>query len=311
MGEYTPCSEFVNAGLPHSAGHKNKLDLRLWSGDINGKEEMSHVAIKTLKDFELTDKLSFANKHIFLAGPGRGKTKAIFDLAKKRFLIFIDFGGQQGDVVKMLSAIESVARIKGLQQEEFESRCIFEFLLVIATRVVTLMLWLPFGLTPPQWLALQLNGMLSSSRKSLVAHISSYIRHFHSTTSGTKIQDLCETLLEVCYHLLGKKRILLALDELNAVATVHPNRFMRPSFKYGVDIADLRKLVFYEQVPEDWPERKKIQKKKKKIVAKDVPTSRALISLLQTEAVVLNVGYIASGTDLSIADEEILVSSLA
>lgn len=36
-----------------------------------------------------------------------------------------------------------------------------------------------------------------------------------------------------------------------------------------------------------------------------------MASLLQTEAVALNVGYISSGTVIAIADEEILVSSLA
>lgn len=53
---------------------------------------MSEVLRSTLEDIERTDRLEFSNKHIYLAGPGRGKTKAIFDLARIRYLIFVDFG---------------------------------------------------------------------------------------------------------------------------------------------------------------------------------------------------------------------------
>lgn len=61
--------------------------------------------------------------------------------------------------------------------------------------------------------------------------------------------DLTNNLIDATYHLLGRQRIVLAVDEMNVIATLHQDKFLSPSDKFQVDVRDLRKKVYYDKIP--------------------------------------------------------------
>ncbi len=118
--------------------------------------------------------------------------------------------------------------------------------LLVAARVLVLFLYLPFGLTPSQWLAMQLNGLLSAEYTSFFYSVK--IMLSQSNTSYQQIQRVCNLLLEG-YKKWAKRKLVIALDEMNVLSKTHNNQFVRPSLKYGVDVdvEEIKRLVVHER----------------------------------------------------------------
>jgi hypothetical protein len=104
---YNAKSKYLKQDLPCKPGESDVLELRLLSGDLDNHSEMSTTANTVLREFETSDKFSFANPIFLLAGHGFGKTKTIFDVAGERFTILIDASEKKlvADVREMINRV--------------------------------------------------------------------------------------------------------------------------------------------------------------------------------------------------------------
>ena len=104
---YRPRSEYVDSNLPAAIG-QTCLDLRLLSGHLNNPNESSPVAAELLDRLKRTDKESHTNPRLLLGGHGFGKSKTLFDLATRRFVLLLDCSSTGMHVSRLFDSIDEV-----------------------------------------------------------------------------------------------------------------------------------------------------------------------------------------------------------
>lgn len=195
-----------------------KLHFALLEGHLGVKEGVSETA-KSLVG-KLTDKAM-----IRLRGPsGMGKTKAIFDVLRKRFGVYVDFAADrvERDVsffFKRLYAYKESRDKQNGYQEVFEDWCSYEFYLVIASRLVALMFLITRNrdFTPSDALHLQINGLAAGKYEKYLLKIRELMRRRYRQTSELK------TLIETIYH---EFKFVLCVDEINVAVGKMQDEFM-------------------------------------------------------------------------------------
>lgn len=106
---YLTRTKYLKTNLPSVVGNPNQLDLRLLTGDLGNPDEETLVVKRLLSIYSQTDTAAFVNVLLLLSGSGFGKTKAIFDISGKRYVIFLDGSATtQQDVKDMLSQVQKL-----------------------------------------------------------------------------------------------------------------------------------------------------------------------------------------------------------
>jgi hypothetical protein len=93
---------------------------------------------------------------------------------------------------------------------------------------VALLLYIPFGIGPSQWLHLQLNVLLSEQYVHFMRALTFRLRKTYPNNRA--MLDLCEMLI---FGSCFEKKLLLAFDEMNVLASTHTNQFVQPSARQG------------------------------------------------------------------------------
>ena len=114
---YLTKTKYLKDNLPSEVGNPLQLDLRLLTGDLGNPNEETTVMKQLLSIYSTTDLASFVDVILLLSGSGFGKTKAIFDVAGQRYVIFLDGSATtQRDVKAMLAKVRRlVVEVNHLQ----------------------------------------------------------------------------------------------------------------------------------------------------------------------------------------------------
>eukprot|EP00026_Physarum_polycephalum_P001840 Phypoly_transcript_01843.p1 GENE.Phypoly_transcript_01843~~Phypoly_transcript_01843.p1 ORF type:complete len:986 (+),score=72.15 Phypoly_transcript_01843:121-3078(+) len=223
---YIPKSKYIKPDLPTNV-KGTELDLRLVPYDVyeDGRQVETQVVQETLQDIQEHDILPYANPHVFLAGHAFGKTKSLFDIARKRYTLLLDMSAQgHVDILDMIEHFNSSCYQKRATMEE---DCKYEIYLTLTARIICLHLLLvkeTDAITPEHWRDLQLNRMISSS--TILPNIHSYLRHQYKGLEG--IQTVMKALTSF-HHEKLHQRLIVAVDEANLLISNYPQIFSRPS----------------------------------------------------------------------------------
>lgn len=272
---YVPKSKYVKNNLPAAIGHPTVLNLLLLPGDLDNPDVPTKVVADTLKCIEACDSLTYCHAQLFLAGHSMGKSKAIHDVAAKRFTVILDPSSvRQGqkDVIEMFSKIgHKVVDKARIPQNQLEDDCAYEVLLTFIARTVVLEYYLAVGLItgPTEWRNFQLNGVATEHYELYLLPIREYLRY--KFPSYEQLKRFSKLLCKL-HHLKHRERLVVAVDEANMLIQMHPDTFLDHE--------------------------------------KTFPPNRPLWSLVgSTLAELLSVAMLIAGTRIRLRDEKILMTS--
>ena len=90
------------------------MSLTQLVGNLGDKTQQSPVVNNVITNLDKQDKISYSDLYLFLAVSGAGKSKAGFDILRKRWGLFLDMSGaQQGhlDIANMYKFIQNHIRL--------------------------------------------------------------------------------------------------------------------------------------------------------------------------------------------------------
>jgi hypothetical protein len=109
---YVPKTQYLKDNLPCEIGNPMRLDFRLLDGDLDDPNRESEVVRKVLQMYRDAENGAFVDVALLLAGAGFGKTKAIFDIAKSRYVTLLDASAvAQEDIQSMSRNIARLAEV--------------------------------------------------------------------------------------------------------------------------------------------------------------------------------------------------------
>lgn len=129
---YYTCNDTkrVSSRLPSKIGASHILDLQLLRGHLDKENERSPILSSVLQTIDIRKDLSLINAQLLLAGHGFGKSKAIFDLARERYLLLFDCIGRKTGteyVMDTFKCIDEVMQTEGDKMRNEVEVCFYLF----------------------------------------------------------------------------------------------------------------------------------------------------------------------------------------
>jgi DNA-directed RNA polymerase subunit F len=194
----------------------DQIDFRFLSGDLDDEQGLSKPLDNILKDIEKNFMKPKQNYYFLLGVSGCGKTKTIFDVAKKYYTLIFDFTPKlMSDVAKAMNLIEYFVYMKDVDPE-------LDCKLVVGKLYLSRLLILVYFLkeniitSPEEWLRWQYSANISDFTDPLIEILSQY--------NLIEIENILYRLKK-WIRLDLQKKIVIAMDEANILVELHQNKF--------------------------------------------------------------------------------------
>jgi hypothetical protein len=215
LGWFSPQNNWIREkSFPAFQGN---IDWRYLDGDGGDPSQKTKTTLQLLKYLENDQVKMVKNAYFLLGVAGCGKTKAIYDVAKEKYVVLLDFikNGRARDISYLMEYIDKLAQSNDVLIDRKTRTLVFRTFLA-RLHLLTLLFGTKQVTSPKDWLLLQLDPSIQDTLEKINVHLQQF--------SWKGMLSIFSFI--VSWFSRQNHSIIAAIDEANVLLGTLPDTFM-------------------------------------------------------------------------------------